>query len=179
MVILNRVCFSQVYISRLDRISARSTWESIQSSSATLKFVYLPSQLFRKLVYAEQDLDGDSWEGMLSVFRNLVSNLYRQWEDCLVQSLKLPERTYFQSIRNRTATEPDLRRSLYNLSRFLAEKFSQRVIVLIDEYEVPINRAYDRYFNNVCSLYLSMTIWVKDKYSRPTSFSGMAYFLFS
>ena len=65
------------------------------------------------------------------------------------------ERTYFGSIHNMTATEDDLMWSLYNLSSYLAEKFHQGVIVLIDEYEVPINRAYDHgYFNEVRPLYL-------------------------
>jgi hypothetical protein len=117
---------------------------------------------------------------MLLNFRDLVSVLYAEWEDCLMQSLKLPERTYFESIRNKTATEADLTRSLYKLSYFLAEKFRQRVIVLIDEYEAPNNRAYDHgYFDEVCSLYPSMTVGVKGRYSRPMSFSGAVYFLFS
>ena len=52
LVIPNRVCFSQAYISRLDRISTRSTWESTQLFSVTSKFVYLSSKVFRQLVYA-------------------------------------------------------------------------------------------------------------------------------
>jgi len=90
---------------------------------------------------------------MLSNFGGFVSTLYAKWEDCLMQSLKLPERTYFESIRNKTATAGDLKMSLYNLSEFLAEKFCQEVIVLIDEYEAPNNCAYDHgYFNKVCPL---------------------------
>ena len=74
-----------------------------------------------------------------------------------MQSLKLPERTYFESIHNKTATEADLTRSLYKLSRFLAQKFRQGVIVPIDEYEVPNNHAYDKgYFDEVRSLYPSL-----------------------
>jgi hypothetical protein len=43
------------------------------------------------------------------------------------------------------------------LSYFLAEKFRQRVIVLIDEYEAPNNRAYDHgYLDEVRSLYPSL-----------------------
>ena len=73
-----------------------------------------------------------------------------------MQSLKFPERTYFESIRNRTATEADLAQSLYKLSRLIAKKFRREVIVLIDEYEAPNNRAYDHgYFDKVRSLYPS------------------------
>ena len=92
---------------------------------------------------------------MLSRFGHLVSELYADWEDCLMESLELSERTYFQSIRNNTATEGDLELSLYKLSCFLAQKFCRKVIVLIDEYEVPIYRAYDHgYIDEVRSLYL-------------------------
>jgi hypothetical protein len=155
MVIPNWVCFSQAYISRLDRISARSTWVSIQLFSVTSKFVYLPSKLFRKLAYAKQNLEGKSWEGMLSSFRDFVSDLYAEWEDLLMESLKPSERTYFASICDMTATEDDLMRSLYKLSCFLVRKFRQRVIVLIDEYEVPLHHAYDHgYFDEVRSLYI-------------------------
>jgi hypothetical protein len=94
---------------------------------------------------------------MLSRFKGLVSALYARWQDCLMQSLELPERTYFESIRNKTATEGDLMRSLYKLSYFLAKKFRREVIVLIDEYEAPINCAYDHgYFDEVRSLYPSL-----------------------
>ncbi|KAH9974229.1 hypothetical protein BGW80DRAFT_1458312 [Lactifluus volemus] len=96
-----------------------------------------------------KDVKGKSWDEMFWNFGDLVSDLYGEWEDCLMESLKLPERTYFESIRNQTATMDDLEMSLYYLSCFITEKFGQRVIVLIDEYEAPINHAYEHgYFNN-------------------------------
>ena len=157
MVILDRVSFFQAYILRLDRISVQSTWESIQLFSVTSKFVYLLSKPFRKLVYAQQNLAGKSWEGMLSSFRDLVSVLYTEWEDYLMQSLHPWERAYFESVRDNTITEDDLMRSLSKLSYVVAKKSGQKVIVLIDEYEAPNNRAYDRgYFNEVGFLYPSL-----------------------
>jgi hypothetical protein len=117
--------------------------------------MYIPPKLFRRLVYAWhwQDVTGKSWAEMLSKFRDLVSDLYTEWEDCLMQSLKLQERTYFESICKKTATEADLSWSLFKLSAFLAKKFRRGVIVLIDEYKAPNNCAYDRgYFNEVRSL---------------------------
>ena len=92
---------------------------------------------------------------MLSKFRHLVSDLYTEWEDCLMESLEPWEKTYFQSILDRRATEADLEESLFNLSCFLAQKFHQQVIVLIDEYEAPNNCAYENgYFKEVRSLYV-------------------------
>lgn len=49
--------------------------------------------------------------------------------------------------------EDDLTWSLCKLSFFLARKFCRSVIVLIDDYEAPINHAYDcGYFYDVGSL---------------------------
>ena len=95
---------------------------------------------------------------MLSRFKSLVSNLYAEWEDCLIHSLVPRQRRYFESILDKTATEVDLQESLYNLSYLLTKKFRQKVIVLIDEYEAPNNRAYEHgYFKEVRSLHPSLS----------------------
>jgi hypothetical protein len=151
---------------RPKRISAQSIWENIQLFSVTSKFVLFPSKLFRQLVYMWQNLAGMSWGGMLSNFKTLVSRLYRKWEDCLMQSLRPQEKTYFESICLKTATDGDWPRSLYLLTYFLRQKFGRKVIVLIDEHEAPINWAYEfRYFKEVRPLYPSITIKVKNTYS--------------
>ena len=94
---------------------------------------------------------------MLSKFEDLVSVLYKAWRDCLMQSLDAEERTYYNSISLKTATEDKLARSLYRLSYFLRQKFGQKVIVLIDEYEAPINCAFDHgYYGKVRSLCSSL-----------------------
>ena len=75
-----------------------------------------------------------------------------------MQSLRPSERRYFESILNMTATKDELMRSLYKLTLFLANEFRPNVIVLIDEYEAPNNRAYEHgYFNDVCSPHPSLS----------------------
>jgi hypothetical protein len=72
-------------------------------------------------------------------------------------SLKLWHRNYFESILNMTSTVDDLTWSLFSLSYYLAKKFNQKVIVLIDEYDAPNNHAYDHgYANDVRPLYPSL-----------------------
>jgi len=89
-----------------------------------------------------EDLTGESWEEMLSDFKDLVSGLYREWKDCLMQYFEPVDKTYFESICLKTATKTQLKKSLYRLSYFLAQKFGREVIVLIGEYEVLNNRAF-------------------------------------
>jgi len=94
---------------------------------------------------------------VLSSFKDLIFELYKEWRDCLMQSLSPAERTYFESIYLMTATEDDFARSLKTLCSFLARKFGRKVIVLIDEYEAPIICAFEHgYFDKVRSLYSSL-----------------------
>ena len=87
---------------------------------------------------------------MLSDFKDCVSDLYMEWKGRLMQSLDLHEKTYFESICGKTGTEDDTMMSLYILSDFIAWKYGQPVIVLIDEYEAPIICAFDHgYFEKV------------------------------
>jgi hypothetical protein len=109
---------------------------------------------------------------MLSAFSDLVSELYAKWEDCLVQSLRPEQRRYFESILNMTATKDELMRTLYKLTLFLADKFRRNVIVLIDEYEAPNNRAYEHgYFNDVRSPHPSLS-----RLELRTSIPGQCFF---
>jgi len=94
---------------------------------------------------------------MLSDFKDLASDLYSTWADYLMQSLQPMDKTYFESICLKTATKNDLKKSLNRLSYFLAQEFGHRVLVLIDEYEAPINCAFKQgYFDEVRSLYFSL-----------------------
>ena len=117
-----------------------------------LKVCILSLRTFRTTPFTHrQGLTGNSWDGMLSNFKDMVSDLYMEWKNSLT-SLNLEEWAYFESICLKTATEAELTRSLCKLSQYLAWKFNRRTIVLIDDYETPINHAYDHgYFDKVRS----------------------------
>ena len=102
----------------------------------------------------QQNLKGESWDKMLSDFAHLVSHLYMEWKDCLVESLEPESKPYFESILLKTASKSDLKQSLLELSYFLHQKFGQKVIVLIDNCQAPYNSACEHdYFNVVCPLF--------------------------
>ena len=91
----------------------------------------------------KQDITGDSWDGMFRSFRKMISRLYKEWNKYLEQSLDPNEKEFFESIRLNTAHVDDWSESLEELSYFLARKSGRKVMVFIDEYEIPNNRAYD------------------------------------
>ena len=100
-------------------------------------------ELHRVPAYMKQKITGTSWDKMLDSFKSMVSRLHREWREYIWDSLDLVDQETFQSIHSKTASDGDLRISLELLSEFLAKKSGRKVIVLIDEYEAPNNRAYE------------------------------------
>ncbi|KIL69450.1 hypothetical protein M378DRAFT_157725, partial [Amanita muscaria Koide BX008] len=89
-----------------------------------------------------KNITGGSWEEMFASFRVMVSNLYKEWYQYLGDSLDPEEKRFFDSIRLNTAVEYWIH-SLNQLTGFLAQKCGRKVMVFIDEYEAPNNRAYE------------------------------------
>jgi len=147
------VYFSVTYISHPKKISVKSTWAGIQLSFVISKFAVF-SKLFRQPTYVKQNITGDSWEEMLGSFREMVSHLYEESYEYLEDSLKPGEKIFFESIRLSTAPVERWRISLQRLSYFLARKSGRGAMVFIDEYEAPINGAYEHgFFDKVRPLY--------------------------
>jgi hypothetical protein len=142
MMMMIYIYFFVASISQPKKISAKSTWASIQLSYVISKFV-VPSKLFRQPTYVKQDITGNSWEEMLGSFREMVSHLYEESYEYLEDSLKPGEKSFFESIRLNIAPVERWRISLQQLSYFLARKSGRGVMVFIDEYEAPNNCAYE------------------------------------
>ncbi len=58
------------------------------------------------------------------------------------------DKQYYNSIMNKEADIIDLANSLKRLSEYIYRYFNTKVIILIDEYDVPIQAAYvNNYYN--------------------------------
>ncbi len=109
--------------------------------------------------YMKQRITGTSWDEMLGSFKGMVSKLYEEWKEYLWDSLSKKYQITFQSLIDESASHVTLRASLVLLTQFLGKKSGRKVIVLIDEYEAPNNRAYDfDFFKQVRPLHLPSII---------------------
>ena len=71
-----------------------------------------------------------------------ISSLYREHEYLLDSPvLSTQDKFYFQQIRNRKAEKTDILRSIQFLSRLLVRHYHEKVILLMDEYDVPVAKA--------------------------------------
>lgn len=94
-----------------------------------------------------KDVKFDSWEATLDKIGALLQAEFGRHQELMnSESIAEYEKQYFLKIMNGTATEVDLTSALENLSRMLAEHHGKAPIIIIDEYDTPIQEGYSRNF---------------------------------
>ncbi|NJO03247.1 MAG: AAA family ATPase [Bacteroidia bacterium] len=85
----------------------------------------------------------DNWEKTYEWFRNIIAEEFKDHSYLLKNNfLTGDEKTLFKKIINRNASELEYKNSLRTLSAFLYRYHQQRVVILIDEYDTPVNASY-------------------------------------
>ena len=99
-------------------------------------------------------LTGKTYEIMLNRMRELISFIHRQHlklldSPCLVKQQK----NRFEAMLGNNATEAHLEVSLLDLAEYLHTHYKKKVIILIDEYDTPIQSGYfNGYYSKVIEL---------------------------
>ena len=85
---------------------------------------------------------------MLNSIKRRISNLYKEHRYILDnKKLYTDDKSYFENILNETINESCLMDTLSSLTCYLYEYFGSKIIILIDEYDWPMEHArkfYDR-----------------------------------
>ena len=90
-----------------------------------------------------KQLEAESYEAMLGELRRLMSRLYKTHRKLLDSPYLLEEeKNDFRKIINCEADESHLKVALFDLTEYLYRHYKKKVIVLIDEYDVPIQSGY-------------------------------------
>lgn len=94
-----------------------------------------------------KDVKFDSWDATLNKIRGLLQAEYGRHQE-LAESDKIQtyEKEYFSKVINGTATEVELTAALENLSRMLNKHYGKAPIIIIDEYDTPIQEGYAKDF---------------------------------
>lgn len=89
----------------------------------------------------------DSWNETIDKIRDLLQTEYGRHQE-LLESERIAkyEKEYFKRIIEGTATEVDLSSALEKLSRMLTEHYDKAPIIIIDEYDTPIQEGYSKDF---------------------------------
>ena len=94
-----------------------------------------------------KDVKFDSWEATIDKIRVLLQAEFGRHRELMnSENIAEYEKQYFFKIMNGTATEVELTSALEILSRMLAEHHGKAPIIIIDEYDTPIQEGYSRNF---------------------------------
>lgn len=94
-----------------------------------------------------KDVKFHSWESTLDKIRGLLQTEFGRYLE-LTESKKIPEyeKEYFSRIINGRATEVELASALERLSKMLTEHYGKAPVIIIDEYDTPIQEGYAKDF---------------------------------
>ena len=89
----------------------------------------------------------DSWKATLDKIKDLLQEEFGRHQE-IADSDRLAEyeKTYFAKIINGEASEVDLTVSLAKLSQMLTKHYGKAPIIIIDEYDTPIQEGYSKDF---------------------------------
>ena len=98
-----------------------------------------------------KDEKHSSFENFIISIRKLLSELFVEHKYCLkAEGLDEIDIQYYNSVRLKNAQDTELSSSIRSLSRYLSGYYGKKVIILIDEYDVPIQAAYmNDYYDEV------------------------------
>lgn len=111
--------------------------------------------------FSLKDVSGLNFENAYEMLRGCLAYLFQKFSD-LPESKAVNdyERTTFWHIANKEASVDEVKSSLFLLTRMLAEHYGKQVILLLDEYDVPVAKAADngyyREMLDVIKIMLSM-----------------------
>lgn len=94
-----------------------------------------------------KDVKFDSWEATLDKIRGLLQEEYGRHQELLgSDKIAKYEKEYFMRIIEGTANEVDLTSALKKISKMLKSHYGKAPIIIIDEYDTPIQEGYSKEF---------------------------------
>ena len=94
-----------------------------------------------------KNVSGDTWESIVKSLGFALADLYRSF-NYLSQSAVVDDslKIYLQKVIYENATQDELAVSLLRLTTMLHQHYGKPVILLIDEYDAPIQQAWEQGF---------------------------------
>jgi len=93
-------------------------------------------------------------------FKNIVSNLYKSFKDILFNSLSEEDQNKYSLVISNEAEDFIYTDTIYELSKYLYNFYNKGCVILIDEYDQPLQNAFDEGF------YDDIHIFFKSMFSK-------------
>ena len=138
--------FSNCYADRSDLFEGRKVWED--ETLRALQGTY--PVIFMTFAGAKSGCDGGNGEdakmvraeGMKTAVKKIIARTYRQFEDIIRSDLFSDEdRAYYASVKKDMSDETAAT-AISILSTYLEKFYNKKVIILLDEYDTPMQEAW-------------------------------------
>src|SRR6056297_4112471 len=98
-----------------------------------------------------KDIKDRYWDSAQIQLKSLFSRLYDENYERIKNTLRSAvEKQYYDDIRNKKALLAEYKASLFNLTEYLHRAYQKPVILIIDEYDVPIQSGWSNgYYEDV------------------------------
>lgn len=107
-----------------------------------------------------KDVKCETWEETYNKIYQLISLEFERHSEVLSnQKLSDFDKRYYEGVLNGTAGEIDMQMSLLRLSQILDEHYGIAPIIIIDEYDTPIQQGH------VCSFYDKVILFMRNLFS--------------
>ena len=128
----NKDLFNNLYISKSEYYSYLSTKPVINVSFKTL--------------------DGSNYEKMYDKYKTIIYNLYED-KVYLYNYLSDIEKKLFNKFIDKTADKSEYKHAIKSLSKMMYKYYGEKVLILIDEYDVPIQSGYlNNFYDDIIDL---------------------------
>ena len=102
---------------------------------------------FPVIMLTFKDIQFDSWKDSMEAMRLVLKDEFkRHGELKLSHALASDDRDYLERMEKGSLSDVEYSRALLNLVRMLASHHGKKVIILIDEYDTPIQQGYTKGF---------------------------------
>ena len=97
-----------------------------------------------------KDAKANNWNDCYELITNEITQLYRKFNYLLKDNiLEEYEKNDYNLIINRKSKPTDYQNSIKQLSEYLQRYHNETVIILVDEYDTPIQAGYGKFYNEV------------------------------
>lgn len=100
-----------------------------------------------------KDIRKDTWEETYSHISQIIALEFKRHDE-LLSSRKISDKEYYRKVINGEADQNDMEMSLLMLSKMLHEHHEIAPIIIIDEYDTPIQQGYMQNFYNSIAFFM-------------------------
>lgn len=94
-----------------------------------------------------KDVKYNTWEETFEEIGNIFAQEFKRHNELLTgKAIDKTEKAFFDRVVSRTASAVDLSHALEYLSQMLHKHFGERTVVIIDEYDTPIQQGHTKGF---------------------------------